>query len=133
MSLIKRATEPTELPSSDELDALFSALAHPIRRSIVTRLAHGPATVNDLAAPLDVSLPAVSRHLRVLEGAGLIRQTRDGQRRPCHLVPDRLRSVESWLATGHTTWSDRLERLDRHLVDGAVERIASHTSQETPS
>ncbi len=130
------ANAAVDATSEEGLDELFAALANPVRRTIVRRLALGPATVNDLAAPLDVSLPAVSRHLRVLERAGLIHQTREGQRRPCHLIPARLGDLENWAAMARHTWPDRLDRLDLHLgrhspTDGPDR--GSTTAQETPT
>lgn len=100
----------------DSLSATFGALADPTRRAIVARLARGEATVNELAEPFAISLPAVSRHLRVLEEAGLITRSRDGQRRPCRLEAARLREVADWAEKYRAIWEDRLDRLDSYLT-----------------
>jgi DNA-binding transcriptional ArsR family regulator len=105
------------LMTDRELDATFSALADPTRRQILARLAGGDATVNELAAPFDVSLPAISRHLKVLETSGLISRTRQAQFRPCHLEVDRLVSASEWIERNGRIWSERLDNLDAHLRD----------------
>src|SRR4051794_32820788 len=99
----------------DPLSLTFSALADPTRRSILTRLAEGEATVNELAKPFAVSLPAISRHLKVLEHAGLIARTRDAQWRPSRLQADPLDDAVEWLESRKRTWEARMERLDAHL------------------
>src|SRR5262245_37659744 len=81
----------------DQLDRAFTALGDPVRRALIARLSRGPATVNELAEPFPITLQAVSRHIQVLEAAGLITRTRDGQRRPCHLVPEALEALTSWI------------------------------------
>ena len=83
--------------ADDELDRAFLALADPVRRRIVARLSRGPLTVNDLAAPFAITQQAVSRHIHVLEQAGLVTRTRDGQRRPVHLAASRLEELTSWI------------------------------------
>ena len=103
------------MPSEDELTLTFSALADPTRRAILARLAHGEATVLELAEPFDLSLPAVSKHLKVLQRAGLISQTRRAQWRPCRLEPARLKDVSDWIETYRTTWEERFARLDSYL------------------
>jgi DNA-binding transcriptional ArsR family regulator len=100
---------------SDRLSATFAALADPTRRAILARLAHGEATVNELAEPFAMSLPAVSRHLKVLERAGLISRGREAQWRPCRLEPEALRPVDDWLVTYRTFWTESFERLDDYL------------------
>jgi DNA-binding transcriptional ArsR family regulator len=100
---------------TDQLDRTFAALADPIRRSILARLAEGDATVSELAAPFRVSLPAISRHLKVLEGAGLIVRGRDAQWRPSRLAPEPLREARGWLDARTRTWEGRIDRLDAHL------------------
>ena len=97
------------------LDSIFSALADPTRRAIVTRLATGEATVLELAAPFDVSLPAISRHLKVLERAGLISRGRDAQRRPCQLRAAALDEITRWTQHTREAWSERFEQLDEYL------------------
>jgi DNA-binding transcriptional ArsR family regulator len=100
---------------ADPLDATFAALADPIRRSILARLAEGEATVNELAAPFPVSLPAISRHLKVLEHAGLIERGREAQWRPSRLQPEPLNEAAAWLQERRRTWETRMDRLDAHL------------------
>lgn len=98
-----------------DLDAAFAALSDPIRRGIVRQLAEGEATVTELAAPYDVTLPAISRHLKVLESAGLIARRRDGRRRPCRLRTEALSEVSSWITSTRIAWDQRLDGLERHL------------------
>jgi DNA-binding transcriptional ArsR family regulator len=100
---------------ADQLDQTFAALADPIRRSILARLAEGEATVSELATPFAVSLPAISRHLKVLERAGLIVRGREAQWRPSRLAPEPLVEARSWLDARTRTWERRLDRLDAHL------------------
>lgn len=99
----------------ERFDAVFAALADPTRRSIVRRLADGDATVLELAEPFPISLPAISRHLKVLEQAGLISRGRDGQRRPCRLQPEPLMEIAAWAEHTRAAWEQRLDRLDAHL------------------
>ncbi|HVL47106.1 MAG TPA: metalloregulator ArsR/SmtB family transcription factor [Candidatus Thermoplasmatota archaeon] len=94
-----------------DLDAIFAALAHPIRRSIIERLAEGECAVGDLAEPHDVSLPAISKHLRVLEEAGLLEQTPDGRVRRCALQAAPLSEAFSWLVRYRLLWEGRFDRL----------------------
>ena len=101
--------------TSDRLSVVFSALADPTRRAILTRLLEGDATVNELAAPLPMSLPAVSRHLKVLEAAGLISRTRDAQWRRSSLEVEPLREVLDWMEPYRRFWDTNLDRLDAHL------------------
>jgi DNA-binding transcriptional ArsR family regulator len=98
------------------LDATFTALADPTRRAIVARLAAGDATVNELAAPFDMTLPGISKHLKVLERCGLISRTRRAQFRPCHLEWDALDSAVSWLEQNRRLWAERFDKLDEHLA-----------------
>ena len=99
------------------LDSTFAALADPTRRAILARLATGEATVQELAAPFDISLPAVSRHLKVLEGAGLITRGRDAQRRPCHLRAEALDDITAWVEQTRRAWEERFDRLEDYLQD----------------
>ena len=99
----------------DQLNRVFSALADPTRRAILTRLAEGEATVNELAAPHAMSLPAISRHLKVLEGAGLVSQGRSAQWRPRRLEPAPLAAADEWLRPYRDFFQRRLARLDRQL------------------
>ena len=101
----------------DELSATFAALADPTRRAILARLAQGEATVTELAAPFDMSLPGISKHLKVLQRAGLIEQGRQAQWRPCRLKPERLRDVADWIGQYRRHWEESFERLDAYLRD----------------
>jgi DNA-binding transcriptional ArsR family regulator len=98
------------------LDLLFQALADPGRRSIVERLARGPASVSELAAPLDMSLPAVMQHLQVLEDSGLMRSQKTGRVRTCRIEPAALRTAEAWIAGRVSMWERALDRLGEHLA-----------------
>ncbi len=99
-----------------QLDAAFSALADPTRRAIVARLALGEATVSELAEPFDMSQPAISKHLKVLEGAGLIMRRVEGTRRPCRLAPHGIDNIDRWLAMLRKTLSANYDRLDGVLA-----------------
>ena len=99
----------------DHLSATFSALADPTRRAILARLALGETSVSELAEPFDMSLPAVSKHLKVLERAGLITRGREAQWRPCRLEPKALKGVDDWLESYRRLWNERLDRLDVYL------------------
>jgi len=100
---------------TDQLSLTFAALADPTRRSILTRLAEGEATVNELAEPFAMSLPAISRHLKVLERAGLIARSREAQWRPSRLRADPLDEAVEWMQSRKQTWETRMDRLDAHL------------------
>ena len=100
---------------SDILSTTFAALADPTRRAILARLAKGDATVTELAAPFDLSLPAVSKHLRVLQRARLIEQGRQAQWRPCRLNPAPLRDAAEWIGQYRRHWEESFERLDAYL------------------
>jgi DNA-binding transcriptional ArsR family regulator len=101
--------------STDPLSTTFAALADPTRRAILARLADGEATVSELAAPFEMSLPAISKHLKVLQRAGLIEQGRHAQWRPCRLRGERLRDVSDWVGQYRRHWEDSFERLDAYL------------------
>jgi DNA-binding transcriptional ArsR family regulator len=101
--------------SVDPLSATFSALADPTRRAMLARLSQGEATVTELAAPFELSLPAISKHLKVLQRAGLVEQGRQAQWRPCTLRPERLRDASEWIGQYRRHWEDSLERLDDYL------------------
>ncbi|MGA9524984.1 MAG: metalloregulator ArsR/SmtB family transcription factor [Myxococcaceae bacterium] len=103
--------------TSEQLDATFSALADPTRRAILARLASGEASVQELAEPFDMSLPAVSKHLKVLERAGLIARGREAQWRPCRLEPAPLKDVSDWVAQYRRFWDESFDRLDDYLRD----------------
>src|SRR5271154_6583115 len=99
----------------DRLSETFQALADPTRRAILARLALGESSVNELAEPFDMSLPAVSKHLKVLEHAGLISRTREAQYRPCKLEPRKLKAADDWLEEFRALWEARFDRLDAYL------------------
>ncbi len=99
----------------DRLSMTFAALADPTRRAILARLSAGEATVTELAEPFEISLPAVSKHLKVLERAGLIERGREAQWRPCRLRAERLREVDEWVDQYRKFWEDSLGRLDEYL------------------
>lgn len=98
-----------------QLDRTFGALADPIRRAILARLAQGKATVGELAGPFDVSRPAISKHLRVLERAGLVRRERDGRLSRCELDAEPMREAADWVERYRTFWEGQLESLSRYL------------------
>jgi DNA-binding transcriptional ArsR family regulator len=100
---------------ADQLSLTFAALADPTRRAILTRLAEGEATVNELAAPFPISKPAISRHLKVLEHAGLIVRSREAQWRPSRIQADPLDEAVDWVQSRKRTWEARIDRLDAHL------------------
>jgi len=104
-------------PAEDRLTMTSAALADPTRRAILARLAEGEATVNELAAPFDISLQAVSKHLKVLERAGLISRGRDAQWRPCRLETAPLAEATEWIRRYREIWEDRFERLDREIAE----------------
>jgi DNA-binding transcriptional ArsR family regulator len=100
---------------TDHLSATFAALADPTRRAILARLVLGETSVGELAEPFDMSLPAVSKHLKVLEHAGLITRSREAQWRPCRIEPEALKDVDLWLEDYRRLWSERFDRLDDYL------------------
>lgn len=101
---------------ADRLSVTFAALADPTRRSILSRLAAGEATVTELAEPFEMSMPAISRHLKVLEHAGLITRGREAQWRPCRLSAEPLRQVSEYAQQYHEFWEESFDRLDEHLA-----------------
>jgi DNA-binding transcriptional ArsR family regulator len=103
--------------STDQLSATFSALADPTRRAILARLATGETSVNELAAPFEISRPAVTKHLKVLEKAGLISRGRHAQWRPCKLKAGPLKDVSGWVEQYRKHWEERLDRLDEYLKE----------------
>ena len=112
--------EPRGHATVDRLDVTFAALADPTRRAILARLADGEATVTELAAPFAMTQPAVSKHLKVLERAGLVSRGRDAQRRPCRLEARTLRAATEWLDGYRRFWAESFERLDDLLRDDAA-------------
>ncbi len=105
----------TETP--DRISSTFAALADPTRRAILARLADGEASVTELAEPFAMTMPAVSKHLKVLERAGLIARSRDAQWRPCRLEPTPLKEVADWVGEYRQHWEERFDRLDQYLKE----------------
>jgi DNA-binding transcriptional ArsR family regulator len=103
--------------SERDLDAIFAALADPTRRAIIARLASGEASVMELVEPFNLTQPAISKHLKVLENAGLISRGRDAQRRPCRLEPQRLEQLAEWIGSYREFWEQSYERLDEYLQE----------------
>jgi DNA-binding transcriptional ArsR family regulator len=103
--------------TADPLSLTFAALADPTRRAILARLARGEASVSELAAPFQISLPAISRHLKVLAKAGLVRQGRERQWRPCKLEAAPLKDADAWITEYRQFWEGSLERLDTYLQE----------------
>ena len=105
----------------DLLSAIFAALADPTRRAILARLAKGAASVKELAAPFKITLPAISKHLKVLERTGLIARSREAQWRPCRLAPQPLKGVADWVEHYRRFWDERFDRLDDYLKKSQAE------------
>jgi len=103
--------------STDALSLTFAALGDPTRRAILARLANGQATVNELAAPFNVTLQAISRHLKVLERAGLIARGKNAQFRPCRLEAGSLDPALNWMAQHRQIWEERFDKLEQHLME----------------
>jgi DNA-binding transcriptional ArsR family regulator len=101
----------------DTLSVTLSALADPTRRAILARLAKGETTVNEIAKPFDISLPAVSRHLKVLEAAGLISRGREAQWRPCRLETQALKTVDDWLSRYRRFWTESFDKMDAYIAE----------------
>jgi DNA-binding transcriptional ArsR family regulator len=119
--------------SETDLDSTFAALADQTRRAIVARLAQGEASVMELAEPFAMTQPAISKHLKVLERAGLITRRRDAQRRPCRLEPKRLQQLSNWIGDYRQYWEESYERLDDYLKElqakekpGVIKKARSH-------
>lgn len=125
--------KPAHPLDSDRLDATFSALADPTRRAILELLAQGESTVTELVEPFDISQPAISRHLKVLERAGLVRVERDGRRRPRRVDPEPLEEVTEWVERYREVWEANYQRLDallEELQQGDPERTASESHHQ---
>ncbi|MFL5641242.1 MAG: ArsR/SmtB family transcription factor [Chloroflexota bacterium] len=114
---------------ADPLSQTFAALADPTRRAILARLALGEATVTELAAPFDMSLPGVSKHLKVLQNAGLVVQGRNAQWRPCRLEPTPLQDVSGWVEQYRRLWEARLERFDQYLRELQTQEASDDVAQ----
>jgi len=117
---------------ADQLSRLFAAMADPTRRDIVARLAVGDATVGQLAAPYEVSVQAVSKHLKVLEEAGLVSRSRDAQRRPVHLESEVLELMTSWIERYRRAAEERFRRLDAVLAEMNAEKYTDTNEEQTP-
>jgi DNA-binding transcriptional ArsR family regulator len=122
-----------EVDEDELLDRAFLALADPARRRIIARLSRGPATVNELAAPFSITVQAVSRHIQILEQAGLVTRTRDAQRRPVHLNPARLEQLTSWIDRYRLIHEQSFRRLDDLLATLPAAATASPTTQQPPT
>jgi DNA-binding transcriptional ArsR family regulator len=120
------------MPTTDSLSATFAALADPTRRAILARLASGECSVTELAEPFSMSLPAVSKHLRVLERAGLIVQRRDAQWRPCRIEAAPLKAAFDWTAHYRELWEGRLDRLDDYLKELQSKEKSHGRKQRSP-
>lgn len=120
------------LKYSGELDLVFQALGDPTRRALVARLAEGPASVSDLAAPLTMSLPAVHQHLRVLEESGLVTSRKVGRVRTCQLQPKMLDSAETWIQARKAMWERRLDRLGAFLAELPADDTPRTTDHDNP-
>ena len=115
--------------ANDQLSTTFAALADPTRRAILARLAQGEASVTELAKPFDLSLPGISKHLKVLQRAGLITQGRNAQWRPCRLEPGRLREASDWVGEYRQFWDERVQRVDQVLQDLIKEKKKNDEQQ----
>ena len=118
--------------STSRVDLGFAALADPVRRAIIAHLSRGPATVNEIAEPFDISLQAVSKHIQVLENAGLVTRTRQAQRRPVHLNPEALEALTAWIDGYRLIHEQRFRRLDALLATDDTPSAARHTPKEHP-
>jgi DNA-binding transcriptional ArsR family regulator len=116
---------------NDPLSLLFAALADPTRRAILARLAQGEATVSELAEPFDMTLPAVSKHLKVLQHAGLIEQGRQAQWRPCRLVAGPLSQVDAWIEQYRRHWEESFSRMDDYLRELQQKQTAGDADGKT--
>jgi DNA-binding transcriptional ArsR family regulator len=115
--------------SVDRLDRAFAALADPVRRGIIARLSRGPATVNELAEPFEITLQAVSKHIASLEQAGLVTRTRDAQRRPVHLAPAALEELTAWIDGYRLVHEQQFRRLDALLTNPTSPTTTKETKQ----
>jgi len=116
-----------------DLDRAFAALADPVRRAIVARLSRGPLTVNELAEPFEISKQAVSKHIQVLELAGLVTRTRDAQRRPVHLNAARLEALTAWIDRYRLIHEQQYRKLDALLARGAAGTASPSNTQNNPN
>lgn len=124
---------PQSTHASDHLSATFAALADPTRRAILARLSTGEASVTELAAPFKMSMPAISKHLKVLERAGLIARGREAQWRPCRLEADPLKEISDWVETYRQYWEESLDRLGAYLKTVTAKAETAETAKSTKS
>jgi len=117
-------------PATDTLSMTFAALSDPTRRAMLARLVQGEASVNELAAPFRMSLPAVSKHIKVLEKAGLLIKTRHAQQRPCKIDGEQLKHAVDWIEQYRQLWEGRLDRLDAYLLELHASESAARPAQE---
>lgn len=117
---------------SDPLSATFAALADPTRRAILARLASGQTSVTELAQPFNITLPAITKHLKVLERAGLVARSREAQWRPCRLQPQPLRAVADWVQPYKIMWEQRFDQLEEYLRGMQALETASPTATTSP-
>jgi DNA-binding transcriptional ArsR family regulator len=110
------------LNQAETLDLMFHALSDPSRRRMVKRLSRGPASVSELARPLDMTLPAVVQHLQVLEASGLVRSEKVGRVRTCRIAPSALKTAEQWISERRSSWERRLDRLGEYLAEQEGEK-----------
>ncbi|MHB1675573.1 MAG: ArsR/SmtB family transcription factor [Acidobacteriaceae bacterium] len=117
---------------SDHLSTTFAALSDPTRRAILARLALGETSVKELAEPFSISPPSITKHLKVLERAGLITRSRDAQWRPCHLEAAPLREVSDWVGNYRRLWENRMNRLDDYLSTLEIKEVRKHARKRKP-
>lgn len=115
---------------TDLLSTTFAALADPTRRAILARLASGDASVKELAGPFNMTLPAVSKHLKVLESAGLISRSREAQWRPCRLEAEPLKDVSDWVEQYRKFWEESFDRLDEYLIELQAQKSTDSRKQK---
>ena len=120
-------------PAADTLSLTFAALSDPTRRAMLARLVQGEASVNELAAPFRMSLPAVSKHIKVLEKAGLLIKTRQAQQRPCKIDGEQLKQAVDWIEQYRQLWEGRLDRLDAYLQELHASEFAARPAPEMAS
>ncbi|MEZ4236328.1 MAG: metalloregulator ArsR/SmtB family transcription factor [Myxococcota bacterium] len=118
---------------AEDVDILLRALADPTRRAVIERLVQGPASVSELAAPFDMTLPSFVRHVRLLEEAGLVHTAKEGRVRTCELAPARLAVVEDWLGEQRRLWEGRLDRFDAYVRRLHAERQAAAARNPAPT
>jgi DNA-binding transcriptional ArsR family regulator len=124
---------PSPATGSDPLSAVFLALADPTRRSMIQALSKGERTLTELAVPFKISLPAMTKHLRMLERAGLVRRTQQAQRKPCALQPEPLTLASNWIEQHRAEWEARLDRLDAFVLALQAEPASSAISKTNPT